>query len=475
MRALFLMVQAWVAWGLWAVMPARWGNRTKALALLFLWFEPTFRERSLEIRTDLPMVALVLTATWAWAAAGRGPRARLLPWAAWLCMSLAACLTPKTLLWALPWCLAAAAQRASVRERLRALWILAGLGAALAMAFLFVAWWTHRTPSGIFTEAMSQSGTAAMGSHHLFGHDTIYYLKQTFMLGAPFWVMAIWGLGAWSRGKVEIKDAWAHVLWTGIGAFLLSLFYASGFPYHWMAVAPFLLPAAAAGVEYLVQRFGPSAAQAWGVLVIAFLAVALLPVLAGPWRSQQEALWRCLEAYVGRDRGYVDGVGGLGRPQLAPFVTTMTIVAGGAEGLDRRWEAERLSGALLDEQGSLLLDEHNLGWMKSHLVLIQPQIAVLGTEGSHESRLDTAWHCPWPERFVFHGDASWSWTVAGEAIRDGQPFSVVKAGAIAIHGEGPGTGSYRITLRPYRDPGNPRELDLFFLPFQRLYHGWPGY
>jgi len=475
MRALFIGVQVALGWGLWVLMPDSWGARGKAMALVFLWAEPTFRERVLEVRTDAPMVVLILWATLAWGRfvdSGKKPAA----WLACASLGLASALTPKAMMWILPWILAAAFRRKPERTfRLPALLVACGVLMALAAAFGFVSWWTHRTPIEIFRQAASDSRIAVGGEGIWIGADSRFYLAQSLIMGLPFWAMATWGLASWARGEAQVKGPWAHVQWTGLGAFSLSLFYSSGFPYHWMAITPFFLPAAVAGMRCLRARGGFVPVFGVGCLAALFLLAGVLPVLMGPWRSQQEAAWNCLRAYVGRDRAYVDGVNGLGRPQAAPFVTTKVVISGGADHLSARWSEERLSGMLLDEQCSLLLTDENLAWVKQNLILITPQIAVLGNTGSGHLKVEKTWNCPWPERFVFHGDPSWSWLVGGGQVRDGEGFSVVQPGNIRIQGEGEGVGAYEITVAPNSNPGTPAALDPFFLPFQRLSRGWPGY
>lgn len=473
MRLLFVLLQAGLGWAIWRLMPSGWPSKDKWLALGFLWLEPTFRERVLEIRTDTPMIILVLLGIHFAHRLGRGFQGKLVPG---LVFGLALGLTPKAIIWIIPWAVVASWPGEQWLARARAsLGILALAGGVLFIAYFLGAWWSHQSLMSFLGQALQDSGRASKGAGGWISPTMAFYLKQTVVLGLPFWICAIWGGFRLMKGRPGGHEAWWQVGWTGLGAFILSLLYDGAFPYHWMSIIPFLLPFAWEGATDLIRRSGKLREVVWG-LGILFAVAASLPVLSGPLRPDQEARWKALKAYVGEDRGYIDGVGGLGRPQEAPFATAKTASLGLPQGTLTQWKEHRLSAILLDGRSEMLLMAPPVqSWIQAHFIKVDPMIAVLGGAGSGREEIDQIWDCPWPGTFRFRATQGWSWSLDGRSVKDGEMIRRDHPGPVHVLGKGPGNGQWIISLWPEQEPVPTEEsLEPFFLPFQRLGYGWPG-
>ena len=83
--------------------PAAWNREAKVGALVWLWLEPTFRERVLEIRTDTPILLILVACTLLWNR--RRTVNGLLAIVAMVVLGIL--ISPKLLFFGLPWSIGA--------------------------------------------------------------------------------------------------------------------------------------------------------------------------------------------------------------------------------------------------------------------------------------------------------------------------------------------------------------------------------
>lgn len=459
MRLAALGLQAILGWVVWRLLAKDVDASWRWMALAMLWLEPTFRERALEFRTEIPSLITIGVAILLW----RREWPRVPALYACLPMAVGLGLAPKSVLWLASWCLLVA-----IRDgRSKAFWKQASLTIGLTAAGLLllwsgVAWWTHRHPLQLLL-ASGQQNHLALSRGSLFPTQARLYLLQTLWSGWPFYALAFLGLilgqmRRWSSIKLDLIGSSA-LPWLTVPV------YAGAFPYHFVGLIPPLLPAVVKGLQTLLRKFGT-----WGIaLPLAALAtvalVAALPVFSGPELKDQIAVLRLARGYLQPGLGYVDGVGMLPVPQSAFFVTSLTADSDEASRLVARWEAERVSLFILNGRAEQLLIAERLEWVRHRFVQVHPNLLVLGTVATGEGAIDWTWQPPWAASFRFAGTAGWTWTLNGRPITNGQEISLLPAQA-RITGSGPGRGQAALALSAPRVDSTQSTVP-FFLPFQR--------
>lgn len=459
MRLAALGLQVLLGWVIWRLLAEEVEASWRWLALAMLWLEPTFRERALELRTEIPSLIAIGVAILLWRR--EWPRVPALYACVPLALGLA--LAPKAVLWLVSWFLLVAIKEG----RTKAFWKQASLALALTVAGFVLLWsgvaiWTHRHPLELFF-ASGQQNHSALSRGTLFPPVARFYLLQTLWSGWPFYGLAVLGLilGRMRNWSTRLQDLQS----SSVLPWLLVPTYAGAFPYHFVGLIPPLLPAVVTGLRFIFRRFG-----AWGaILPIAALAtaalVAALPVLSGPELKDQIAVLRLAKGYLEPGFGYVDGVGMLPVPQSAFFVTSLTADSEEASRLVKRWEDERVSLLILNGRTEQLLRGERLEWVSNRFIRVHPNLLVLGTLASGERDVRVTWRPPWPSTFRFSGTTGWTWTLNGNPISSGQEIRLPPTEA-RITGTGPGRGQAVLALST--SPSiSAHPVVPFFLPFQR--------
>jgi len=459
MRLVALGLQGLLGWVIWRLLAREFDPSWRWLALTMLWLEPTFRERALELRTEIPSLIAICIAILVW----RREWPRIPDWCTCLPMALGLGLAPKAVLWLGSWFLLAV-----LRDwKSKPFWKQATLTMGYTIAGIILLWcgvafWTHRQPFELFL-ASGQQNQAALTSGSLFPPQSRFYLLQTLSAGWPFYLLVVLGLSLGRMRSWSIRSR--DLLGSSVLPWLLVPVYAGAFPYHFAGLIPPLIPAVMKGLQALLRRFGT-----WGfTLPIASYAtvalIASLPVLSGPELQEQVSVLRLAKGYLQPGLGYVDGVGMLSAPQSAFFVTSQTVGSMEASQLVNRWEKERVSLFILNGRAEQLLSSKRLEWVQHRFVQVHPNLLVLGSLATGEGTLAMTWRPPWAATFRFTGTPSWTWTLNGQPIFNGQEVSLPATEA-HISGSGQGRGQAVLALSgsktTFAEPVVP-----FFLPFQR--------
>ena len=469
LRLGWLVFQGLLAVILWRMMPGRWSSQWRVLFIGLLWLEPTFRERVLEVRTDAPVLILLAFASMTWFESPSRPVRT------GLAIGLAMALTPRSLMWVLPWFLGAWLLDAGPGKARRLGWT-AGVAICFAGALWWmVASWTHRSVADLLRDGARIGALAAHSGRSLFSPNSLYYLWQTLRMGLPFYALAGWGLtrlvfpkdrSAWGEAP-----AWAHLSIMGVAVFAMTPFYDGAFPYHFIGVIPCLLPLVATGLEDLMARAGRPAAFGAAALALGFAFIAAAPLLKGPSLKDQMSFLAYMRNYLHPGLGYVDGIGGLKQPQSAPFVTAKVAAFPENQDLGTRWDRERVSLFVLNGRSEQLFSPANITWVKPRMVQIHPNLLVLGTGVEVHGRrsYEGAWTVPWNAPFQFFGTPSWRWTVNGKIVQQGTRLELPE-GKVVIQGQGEGNAAFGLVLAADGHQPPARPLYPFFMPFQR--EGW---
>ena len=471
-RILYLGYQVLLGWGLFKMAPAAWNREAKLGALVWLWLEPTFRERVLEIRTDTPILLILVACTLLWNR--RRTVNGLLAIVAMVVLGIL--ISPKLLFFGLPWSIGAICSTPNGQRnemfRLMGKIMLGAFGCAALMVAL-LAWIQGQSVMGFCRGVILNSAGPLRGGNGIIPQVVRIYLPQVIWQGLPFWVTAVIGLFARIRGFGERDPVWLHweiLGWVGLG---LTLFYPSAFPYHFICIIPGLLPSAyrglqkVAGYSRVVSRWSIALTILWG-------GMALYPLLKGPSRASQERIMNFAGKFLEGERGYVDGVGWLDQPQSADFVTAGVIAAGAADGLWRRWEREHVGVMILNGRTNLLFNPANADWARTHFTLIHPEIAVAGVEvGPSELPMSAAWVPPVDGLYRFEATPEWEWQLGGSSLKAGKGTQLKSGEKVLLTGKGKGVGrcSFHLMPREWADE-MPPPVNPFFLPFQRPFFPW---
>lgn len=459
MRLAAFALQGVLAWAIWRILSKDFTPPWRCLALAMLWLEPTFRERALEFRTEVPALITLCLAILIW----RREWPRIPSALAGLPLAVGLGLAPKTVLWVASWFILVVLSDGKSKEFWKRTLGAAGWSASvLVLLWCGVSLWTHRHPLDLFLAAGRQNHLA-LSSGVLFPPQARFYLLQTLWAGWPFYGLAILGL---IMGRLR---SWAPQTRDFLGCCLLPWLlvpvYSGAFPYHFVGLIPPLLPAAVTGLQALMRRFGT-----WGLalpstaLLISSLTAATT-VFYGPGLREQSDVLHLAEGYLQPGLGYVDGVGMLTVPQSAFFVTSLTAESPAAAGLLERWKQERVSLFVLDGRTELLLRGDRLDWALHHFVRVHPNLLVLGVMANGDKELHLSWRPPWEATFQFVGTPGWSWTLNGQIIPNGTELRLPPSD-LQISGLGPGPGRVVLALKP-QSTRPARPVVPFFLPFQR--------
>ena len=459
MRLTALLLQAALAWVLWRLLAKDFERTWRWLAIALLWLEPTFRERALEMRTDIPALITVGIAILIW----RNEWPRIHPEYTCLPLMIGLGLAPKTVLWIVSWVSLIAIRDWGSGSFWKQVLITFGMTAVgFILLWSGVALWTHRHPLELFL-ASGQQNHQALSREVWFPPQAWFYLLQTLRSGWPYYALVSIGLalGRVNTWSLRTQD----LVGSSVVPWLLVPVYAGAFPYHFVGLIPPLLPAAVRGLQVLARRFGHFGIILPLVACVLAALVALSPVCSGPGLQEQVEVLRLAKGYLQPGQGYVDGVGMLPRPQSAFFVTGLTANSNAASRLVERWEHERVSVFILNGRTEQLLRAERLDWVQRHFVQVHPNLLVLGKVVTGEKELSFTWCPPWEATFMFSGTAGWTWTLNGHEIRSGTEVRLTAAGA-RILGSGPGHGQAVLALAPPRRVFAPPIVP-YFLPFQR--------
>lgn len=465
LRLQWVVIQGGIAGCLWALMPGEWGRTRKVGLLLLLWLEPTFRERVLEIRTDGVVLLMILLATGVWHSR---PRA---VWRVALPLAMALVLTPKSILWVVPWFPLAwiLHPREGTSRRL----IQVGLATALLalLGWLSAAAVTHRGLLELMAEGGRQSGEALRGRGAFFERPSWFYFFQLLRQGAFYYALLGVGLVRWVRrgaGELRATGPWGHLGALGLTLFALSPFYDGAFPYQYVGVVPLLLPLVADGCGVIFDRWGRKAIPVVGLAAGAMSLWAAGPLLGGPTLQGQVELLRFALGFVPQGGSYFDGVGGIAVKHAGPFLTDKVVRRPENQDLVDRWKREHLGVVIVNGRVELSFFGANQRWLEGNFIMVHPNVLVLGTAAttSQGPSLDHAWMAPWAAEFEFHGAETWKWTVNGVPIQNEDRVHL-PAGAVRIQGWGSGPATFAMFLAHPRAASIPDPIKPYFLRFDR--------
>lgn len=459
LRMMFVGWQLLLAWVVWRLLPTEGGWLWRCMGVALLWIEPTFRERALEARTEVPAILAIGVAILIWhRRLGKIPR-----WVAGSFLAFAAGIAPKSVFWILPW-IGFAAWKALGEDRQARVDLLRCLG-ILVVGFLALwgagAVWTQRGLVGAIHGLVLENHQALSGAGVFPAHSRAYLL-QVLWIGWPFYVLALVGLasGAFRRlGPMQL-----HWLWCGILPWVSVPIYSGAFPYHFVGLVFSLLPLASIGLWQLHRSFGLRYSGAAFLICLIAELIATAPVLSGPRLGEQAAIAKFAQTALPKQAGYLDGVGMLYRSQSAPFLTSMTMNSPEVDQILDRWVLERMSLIVLNGRSELVLQGKRLDWVKEHFIRIHPNLLVLGTIADADQLMDTTWDLPWDAEFLFRGSTGWTWWIGTQSIKDGERVRLSR-GVVHLQGRGLGIGRAMLHL-PVSGHG-PQPLQPFFLPFQR--------
>jgi hypothetical protein len=465
-RVLYLGVQVLLGCALWTLLPRAWPARNRALAVAFLWLEPTFRERVLEMRTDPISLALLLLVTYALATRTfRLQRPGVWLYAALLLLGLG--LSPKLSMWLLPWIPAALLVVKPGPARAHMVRQLGRLGAAAGVLTLLVLGGILALEPGALRPIYTATTAPFAWGIGFLPRAVRIYAPLVFCKGWPFWLLAFLGLGGLPAAIRRRDPCEAPLLqWelAGWGALMVTLWYQGAYVYHFMAVAAGVWPSCLRSLRWIHARWGFRADASLGLIFVGAGCFALLPVLEGPSLFEQRNFMECLRPYTRTGAPYADGVGWFRGDQAMPYIINANMENPG-EGLWRDWDERGLALLVLNTRSDAFMTLENVIWLNNNMFRIHPQVLIPGTTVHGGDGGTVRWKVKVPGAYRFRSIHAKGVRVDGSRLAPGDQVLALGPGAHAIDLEGGPEATLSFWLEPAGPFQSPPVVDPFFLSF----------